>query len=61
MHKVRTQVREGLTKGVEESDQKRLSIVLVKSSFHSFVQERTREVEGPNIRLILNLKDGPQR
>ena len=42
MHKVRTQVREGLTKGVEGSDQKRLSIVLVKSSFHSFVQERTR-------------------
>ena len=61
MHKVRTQVREGLTKGVEGSDQKRLSIVLVKSSFHSFVQERTRGVECPKIRLILNLKDGPQR
>ena len=61
MHKVRTQVREWLTKGVEGSDQKRLSFVLVKSSFHSFVQERTRGVEDPKIRLILNLKDGPQR
>ena len=61
MHKVRTQVREGLTKRVEGSDQKRLSIVLVKSSFHYFVIERTRGVEDPKIRLILNLKDGPQR
>ena len=61
MHKVRTQVREGLTKGVEGFDQKWLSIVLVKSSFDSFAQERTRVAEGPKIRLILNLKDGPQR
>ena len=39
---MRTQVREGLAKRMEESDQKRLSIVLVKSSFHYFIQKRTR-------------------